>query len=741
MSYSYPIETLNLNPPRSFVYSSNNDALILDSTSEDTRLRFINSKTLSNLSQSFTLSSSNEIFSIIKNNSKITDYNLDNNNNGLINVYGSLSSSNLIISKNSYKSIILSDYNSNILYKYAGFGFSNDILNYQVPTNSNIHIFSSSNKEWMRIQQNEYGNPQVGIGITNIKSDSNLLIVGGYAKVDGILTVTSNIVTSKISSPTSYIDFSGKTIINSGSVSFDTINVSSIISPSGNVSLNNNNILDVNQLIVRSNITVLSTGLNTYSNLPLNVVFTNTTSGKIDDTIISSNIPRLQQNGLINPTQLPLNSPTSSLLRSFNKLGVGIRNPSQMLHVNGNQCITSGFLGIGTSIPTNLLHIYDDNNFNCSLIIQNVGSTDLVKIYGSNNVPIFNINSTCNIGILNPSPLYTLDVTGTIHSTQGIKTNYIDSDTKNIDFKNNTINNILNATINNVTTNNLIVNSITTNNSSLYINHNNTSSCNINNIYATNINSGLIQSSSISTNNIDINTIQAKTGSLNIVSNSAIEITGYNTGLFTINNSVLGGDNATVARIGLKVSESILAKCYLTASDRRVKKDIKHLSICDNLEKINKISINTFKLIDNNREEDIRGFIAQELEEILPSVVKTSVNAIPTINDYIIPYNSYNIHISKFPKPSEIFVGQYYKFIDNNTEYIRKIIKIQYPYVEFNESLLIDRNNRVFIYGPIVNDFKMINVEGLLPYIIGSIQELTNKVNNISNKIDDMDTE
>ena len=706
MSYSYPISDLNSNPPRSFVYSSaSTDALVLDSKSSETRLRFVNSNTLSNLTPSFTLSSSNELFSIIKNSTIISDYNLDSNNKAILNVYGSLLSSNITISQpNNYKSVVLQDYNPSNLSQFAGFGFSNNGLNYQVPTISSAHIFgaglSNSNIEWLRIQQNSYGHPQLSIGASNSSNNSNLLVVGGNAFIDGVLTVTSNLFTSKISSPTSYVDFSGKDIINTGTFGFSNLFIQSISSPTGNVSFSYNNVLDIDQLIVRSNITVLSTGLNTYSNLPLNVAFTDPNTGKLNDAIISSNIPRLQQNGLINPTQLPYNSPSSALFRSFNKVGLGIRDPLQLLHVNGNQCITRGFLGVGITNPESLLHIYDDNNNRCSLLIQNVGSTDAFQVYGSNNTPLFNINSTFNIGIRNPAPLYTLDVTGIIHATQGIRANFIDSDTKTIDCKLNTLDNIYNLSTNSL------------------------------------VNKGLLTSSNINTQIIKTGIIAATSGLSNINMDTSLHITGYDTGLFNSSYTVATGDVTNKTYIGLKVDQSAMAKCFLTVSDERVKTEISDSKTYDNLEKIKNINIKNYKFIDSPRfSQPIKGFIAQELEKIIPSAVKTTVSAIPSINDYIIPHTCYSIHITKFPVPSKIYIGQYYKFLDENkSEYIRKITKIEYPYVEFNEALLVDRKNRIFIYGEIVNDFKLINAENLLPYIVGAIQELSEKIANIEDK-------
>jgi hypothetical protein len=714
MSYSYPNQYLNDNPPRTYIYSSNYDTLILDSQYNDTRLRFINSFSDSNLNPSFILSSSNQIFSIIKNQTPIVTYSISNNNPN-VDIFGTSSSSNVKILNPTKKAIILQDYNIDGLSQFAGIGFYNGILNYQLPSRNHVHAFyaasgANNSVEWMRIQEDINGNPQVGIGITNLSPNLSLQL-NGNSLFNGNITAC-NISTPIITSPTEYIDFDGKQIINTSStMSFSNITVDYINSFNGAISFKYNNLFEIDNLVVRSNITVLNTGLNSYSNLPINTVFTNNNTGKIIDTIISSNIPRLQDDGTLNPALFPPGySSRSTLLRTNDKVGIGLRNPAQKLHVFGNQCITGGRLGIGTTNPIGNFHIYDNNSSSSSLLIQNIGSTDFVNIYGSNDSPVFNILSTRNVGISSSAPLYKLDVNGKIRSTDGIITNYLESDNSIINCSYNFLSNIYNLNSVSISTQNI---SSPVN----YIDFNNISFSNVQNIY----------SSLNKTTDLLTSSISSISGIGNITVNNALNITNYDTSLYTI-SSVLGGDTNNVTRIGLKVNDCILARSYLTISDQRIKTDINLIDSEDCLNKILKIPIKSYKMIDNLEEKEITGLIAQELEEIIPSSVKTTVNAIPSINRYIIPFNENSIYKKDIPLSIDLNINKYFKFYDLiGSEYVRKIINIKDDIVEFNESLVIE-NGQVFIYGEYVRDFKLVNYEALIPFIISAIQELNKKV-------------
>jgi hypothetical protein len=701
-SYIYPLDILNNNPPRAFIYGNSNnaelksDALVLNSLTPQTSLRFINSNTDQNLNPNFLFALSNESFSVQKNDTTIIDYNIDENMNAIVNVYGNITTNNLAISSNypNYKAIVFQDFDTASCNQFAGIGYSNDTLNFQLPQNQNKFTFTKNTNQLLTIQEDIYGNSQLGIGVSNIESGLSLQ-VGSNAFIDGTLSIKS------LKSPTTYIDLNYSHLCNLSELDFYQLGVASIVSTCNQtIKFNNANILDVDNLIVRNNITVLNSGLYSYCNLPINTVFTDSNTGTINDTIMSSNIPRLQTDGTLNPALFPPGySSRSTLLRTQDKVGIGLRYPQQKLHVSGNQCITDGRLSIGITDPVATFDIYDNSASPFTFQIVNLSSTDMMRIY-SNDQIVFNITANRNIGILNPSPLYPLDVNGDIHTNSTIYANRIRSDNSIIDCSDTSFSNLFNLNVKSINTES--ISSLNTNT----IDFNNTDLLNI-----SSINIGSI-------NRLERNT--------NIEINNAVHITGFDTILYDNSDSVIGGDTNDITKIGLKVDECILARSVLTISDKRTKKNITSVDSSNYFNKLLKINVANFDYINNSK--NVSGLIAQELEEIYPEAVNTISEAIPNI---LRKYAVSNNKIIKEIKPNIFEINKSYKFFSKNSEeYIRKVIYISTDgFIEFDKILLLDDEGCAYIYGEYVSDFKVINYDRLIPLLISSIQELNKKIN------------
>lgn len=103
-------------------------------------------------------------------------------------------------------------------------------------------------------------------------------------------------------------------------------------------------------------------------------------------------------------------------------------------------------------------------------------------------------------------------------------------------------------------------------------------------------------------------------------------------------NNVLSGlviTNDMSIRDAVIVKENIIAFSTFTSSDIKLKKNIKNIE--NGLDVINKLHPVEFTWKKNNKKSV--GFIAQELEEVLPNLVKTDKNNIKAIKqDKLIPY-------------------------------------------------------------------------------------------------------
>jgi len=318
-------------------------------------------------------------------------------------------------------------------------------INMSYSTLSNINVINSVN---INTSGTVTSGGTVNIGTitpsyATSQSSASLIVTGGAAISQNILVGDTTDSTSSTSGAA--IIYGGVgiakslnvgTTINAGtSVSTPSVITPSISSATNSVSFNYNRVLDVDSLVVRSNITVMMSGTATYTNLPTNLVSVDSATGKILDQYIGSNIVRLMNDGTINPALLPIvPSNRSTLLRTTDKVGIGLRNPQQKLHVFGNECITGGYLGIGTTTPTAPLHIWDQNGTGGTpiVLIQETGSVDLIGVYGNNTpTPIVYVNGTCNVGI-NTTPavnsIFSLDVAGKFRANTSVRTSALESD-------------------------------------------------------------------------------------------------------------------------------------------------------------------------------------------------------------------------------------------------------------------------------------------------------------------------
>jgi hypothetical protein len=177
---SYHVD--NILNPRSFIHAANQEALVLQSTCNETRLRFFNNTVLPNSDQpNYTLNASNNDFLISKSDQLISLFTVENGESR-VKVPGVVYSKRYeITTENDKKSVILYNPNTASSNQFAGFGFSNNALVYQVPTDASVHQFlaasnASESYELMRIQRSSIGVAQVGIGTHVIASNVALAV-------------------------------------------------------------------------------------------------------------------------------------------------------------------------------------------------------------------------------------------------------------------------------------------------------------------------------------------------------------------------------------------------------------------------------------------------------------------------------------------------------------------------------------------------------------------------------------
>lgn len=337
MSYSYPLSQIR--QPRSYIYSSNEDALTLQTTYPETRLTFYTSlsTTTSNGYPSFILQASNQDFNVIKNDQRVATF---SSSNGIprFSVPGGIYGSNVYItSPTPRKALILSDYNPTSQHAYAGVGFDGTAINYQLPTRAAAHSFCAatnpmSSKEWMRIQESTAATAQVGIG-TNVFTGTEALRVMGDTVVQGKIIAQNGIA-----------------------------------------------------------------GALDESYLPSNIVRVDLGTSRINSNILPSQLVYLDPStNLINNSVLPT-SYKFQYLNANKNVGIGTRTPVQKFHVEGN-IYASSRIGIGNTQPASRLHVKETSGSIPCLRIDNNAGGNLLESYISGQPSVLFGGSRPSIGI------------------------------------------------------------------------------------------------------------------------------------------------------------------------------------------------------------------------------------------------------------------------------------------------------------------------------------------------------
>lgn len=221
----------------------------------------------------------------------------------------------------------------------------------------------------------------------------------------------------------------------------------------------------------------------------------------------------------------------------------------------------------------------------------------------------------------------------------------------------------------------------------------------------------------------------------------------FQAGSSLVNDIVVG--DPTIKSSQNNVSNNIKIYCsgdiyssgsYINASDKRIKYDIESYNPLKALEKINLLRVTTYKKIDDINDNTQIGFIAQEVNEIIPESITKIKMYIPNIfqwvnceinKDQIIIENIFNL---RFQDRIQLMDENQNKFSsividteDNKAIFLLDDINIK-PNIK----------NKVLVYGKKIEDFHSIDKDMIFSLAVASIQELSTKINILQQEIKEM---
>ena len=198
---------------------------------------------------------------------------------------------------------------------------------------------------------------------------------------------------------------------------------------------------------------------------------------------------------------------------------------------------------------------------------------------------------------------------------------------------------------------------------------------------------------------------------------SPMHITGYSTSLYSSHDQ-LYGSLSDYTRIGLKVDDSILADTLLTISDQRLKKDIVVSDADKDFKAVVDLPVKRFRYVDHDEEETL-GFIAQEVEEVAPFAVRTVRGPVPTVVSNAERISDTTILVTS--NYGQIENDSFVKLVIAGKDVVRKVVSRIGGEVTFDEAL---PEGDVFVYGPIVDDLKLLDNDRLIPLAFNAIKKL-----------------
>lgn len=195
----------------------------------------------------------------------------------------------------------------------------------------------------------------------------------------------------------------------------------------------------------------------------------------------------------------------------------------------------------------------------------------------------------------------------------------------------------------------------------------------------------------------------------------------------------LGTDAGGNFNVSILASGWVAGAGIVANSDRRIKDVVGQSDPVKDLEIIQKLRVTDYRMLDKaasgNRVH--RGFIAQEVEALVPDAVSSSRNFIPDI--YSLPSSMHYAEARQtlavtMPKPHQLKAGDRVRLIAEGSKFMELSVTEVPSATEFLVGKVEKSPVNIFVYGKEVPDFRTLNYDQLFTTGIGAIQELARQV-------------
>ena len=237
------------------------------------------------------------------------------------------------------------------------------------------------------------------------------------------------------------------------------------------------------------------------------------------------------------------------------------------------------------------------------------------------------------------------------------------------------------------------------------------------------------------------------------VQGSSSAETSINGRYFTGGHGVTGlrhlGVYSVSDQISIRSNGTIYSAAAIAASDSRIKENMVEINDTTALDKLRLLKPTTYNYIDkiHRHDQQVEGFIAQEVKEVIPYAVSVITDTIPNIykmgtydssNQYInIP--EYNTSLLEKDASGNIYKKlKIYDASDNKYEIeIKNIVSTNEFEVESSEII----PNELFVYGQEVEDFHTLKKEQIFTVTTAALQEVDRQLQAEKTKVATLESE
>lgn len=196
-----------------------------------------------------------------------------------------------------------------------------------------------------------------------------------------------------------------------------------------------------------------------------------------------------------------------------------------------------------------------------------------------------------------------------------------------------------------------------------------------------------------------------------------------------VGGAAWGGGSVNYA-IAVKSTGSYIGTYYFAVSDQRIKNITGRSNPATDLSTINQLQVTDYTYIDKPAKgsQQMKGFIAQEVEKLIPDAVNTMTDFIPNIytNAQKVTKQKNGNLLLTLNKPHAMKAGDMVRLYNDRQQdcKVEQVVNSNSFVVSgFNGS-----TDKVFVYGQQVNDYKSVDYDRLFSTGIGAIQELSKQV-------------